>query len=98
MPARGDDGPGPVNATVASLVHHLSNFSDNEILGLDKREQQEAVQGVWIYEVAELEGLSKSEVTKVKLFICKTVDSGRPKIDRPRRCTLVPTPTQHTFL
>jgi hypothetical protein len=23
MPARGDDGPGPVNATVASLVHHL---------------------------------------------------------------------------
>jgi predicted P-loop ATPase len=62
----------------SSLLRVLAgeeNFSDNEILGLHKREQQEAIQGVWIYEVAELEGLSKSEVTRAKLFASKTVVS-----------------------
>jgi predicted P-loop ATPase len=72
-------------------------------LGLQKREQQEAIQGVWIYEVAELEGLGKSEVTKVKLFASKTYDSARPaygrtRVDRPRRCIFVATTNENTYL
>ena len=90
----------------SSLLRILAgedNFSDNEILGLYKREQQEAIQGVWIYEVAELEGLSKSEVTKVKLFASKTVDGARPaygrsRVDRPRRCIFVATTNEDTYL
>lgn len=38
------------------------NFSDSEILGQGKREQQETVIGVWIQEIGELEGLHKSEM------------------------------------
>src|SRR5262249_18141801 len=49
----------------------MGNFSDNEILGLHKREQQEAIQGVWIYEVAELEGLVKSEVLLLRPMIAQ---------------------------
>jgi hypothetical protein len=90
----------------SSLLRILAgedNFSDNEILGLYKREQQEAIQGVWIYEVAELEGLSKSEVTKVKLFASKTVDGARPaygrsRVDRPRRCIFVATTNEDIYL
>jgi predicted P-loop ATPase len=90
----------------SSLLRVLAgeeNFSDNEILGLHKREQQEAIQGVWLYEVAELEGLSKSEVTKVKLFASKTVDGARPaygpaRVDRPRRCIFVATTNEDTYL
>jgi predicted P-loop ATPase len=90
----------------SSLLRILAgedNFSDNEILGLYKREQQEAIQGIWIYELAELEGMSKSEVTKVKLFASKTVDAARPaygrsRVDRPRRCIFVATTNEETYL
>jgi Virulence-associated protein E len=90
-------------STLLRVLAGEENFSDNEILGLHKREQQEAIQGVWIYEVAELEGLSKSEVTKVKLFASKTVDGARPaygrsRVDRPRRCIFVATTNEDTYL
>jgi predicted P-loop ATPase len=79
------------------------NFSDAEIIGLDKREQQESIQGVWIYEIAELEGLYKSEVTSMKLFASKQVDAARPaygrsRVDRPRRCIMVATTNEKTYL
>jgi predicted P-loop ATPase len=79
------------------------NFSDAEIFGVDKREQQEAVQGVWIYELAELDGLSKSEVTRVKVFLSKTVDSARPaygraRVDRKRRGIFAATTNESTYL
>jgi predicted P-loop ATPase len=97
---------GPQGQGKSSLLKILAgedNFSDNEIIGLDKREQQEAIQGVWIYEMAELEGLHKSDVTKVKLFASKTADMARPayarsRVDRPRRCILVATTNEDTYL
>ena len=97
----GDQGIG--KSSVLKILAGEDNFSDNEILGLQKREQQEAIQGVWIYEVAELEGLGKSEVTKVKLFASKTYDSARPaygrsRVDRPRRCIFVATTNDNTYL
>jgi len=90
-------------SSVLKILAGEDNFSDNEILGLHKREQQEAIQGVWIYEVAELEGLHKSEVTRVKLFASKTYDSARPaygrsRVDRPRRCIFVATTNDNTYL
>ena len=60
-------------STMLKTLAGEENFSDAEIIGVDKREQQELIQGVWIYEIAELEGLTKAEVTKVKLFASKTV-------------------------
>jgi predicted P-loop ATPase len=97
----GEQGIG--KSTMLRILAGEANFSDNEILGLDKREQQEAVQGVWIYEIAELDGIHKSEVTKVKLFASKTVDSARPvygrsKVDRPRRAIFVATTNEDTYL
>lgn len=90
-------------STLLKVLAGEENFSDNEILGLHKKEQQEAIQGVWIYEVAELEGLLKSEVTKIKLFATKTVDGARPaygrsRVDRPRRCIFVATTNEDTYL
>jgi predicted P-loop ATPase len=79
------------------------NFSDAEIIGLDKRDQQESIQGVWIYEIGELEGMAKSDVRHMKLFASKTVDAARPaygrsRVDRPRRCIFVATTNEDTYL
>src|SRR5262249_51834888 len=96
-----DQGVG--KSSVLKILAGEENFSDAEIIGLDKREQQESVQGVWIYEMAELDGLHKSDVTKVKLFASKTVDSARPaygrsRVDRPRRGIFVATTNEDTYL
>jgi len=96
-----DQGAG--KSTLLKILAGEENFSDNEIIGLDKREQQEAVQGVWIYEIGELEGMYKSDVTKVKLFASKTVDMARPaygrsRIDRPRRGIFVATTNDDAYL
>jgi predicted P-loop ATPase len=97
----GDQGIG--KSTLLRILTSEENFSDNEILGLEKREQQEAVQGVWIYEIGELEGMRKADVTHTKLFASKTHDSARPawgrsRVDRPRRCILIATTNDDTYL
>jgi predicted P-loop ATPase len=79
------------------------NFSDAEIIGDDKKEQQEAVQGVWIYEIGELEGMTKHDVTAIKLFLSKTHDRARPafgraRVDRARRCVFAGTTNDDKYL
>jgi predicted P-loop ATPase len=98
------EGPqGIGKSTVLLILAGAENFSDAEIIGLDKQEQQEALQGVWIYEVGELEGMRKSEVTSVKLLASKTHDRARPaygrrREDRPRRGILVGTTNENEYL
>ena len=101
MVLEGAQGVG--KSTLLKLLAGEENFTDNEIIGLDKREQQESIQGIWIYEIAELDGLHKSDVTKVKLFASKTVDSARPaygrnRVDRPRRGIFIATTNEDTYL
>jgi predicted P-loop ATPase len=79
------------------------NFSDAEILSADQRTQQEQVRGVWIYELAELAGLRKADVERVKQFASKTCDSARPaygrsRVDQPRRCIFIGTTNDSKYL
>ena len=72
------------------------NFSDAPIKWDDPQAQQEAVNGVLIYEVAELTGLRKADVEHVKNFLSRTTDKVRPaygryRVDRPRRCIFIGT-------
>jgi predicted P-loop ATPase len=90
-------------STAFRILAGDGNFSDAEILGMDKQDQQEAMQGIWIYEIAELEGLTKAEVTKVKLFASKTHDMARPaygrhRVDRPRRGILTASTNDDKYL
>jgi predicted P-loop ATPase len=98
------EGPqGIGKSTMLRILAGDENFSDSEILGDEKREQQEAVQGVWIYEISELEGMRKADVTHIKLFISKTHDKARPaygrnRVDRPRRCIFIATTNEKNYL
>jgi len=79
------------------------NFSDQTILGVSDKQQQEQVQGVWLYEIAELSGLRKSDSESVKAFASLTVDRARPAyghflIDQPRQCVCFGTTNDEVYL
>jgi predicted P-loop ATPase len=87
---------GPQRAGKSSSLRILAggpeNFSDQGIMHLkDEKAQQEQIEGIWIYEIAELVGLRRAEVERVKTFLSRTHDKARPaygryRIDQPRRC------------
>jgi hypothetical protein len=97
---------GPEGRGKSSAIEILAggdNFSDQLILTLDERAQQEAVTGVWLFEISELGGISKADVDRVKAFASRTIDRARPaygriRVDRPRRCIFVGTTNNDTYL
>lgn len=79
------------------------NFSDADILTLDAKSQMEALEGVWIYEICELEGISRADTSKVKSFASRDTDRGRPaygrfRENRPRQNILVGTTNDDQYL
>ena len=78
-------------------------FSDAPILGAKSQQQMEALDGVWIYEVCELEGISRADTQKVRAFASRAVERGRPAYgrfveNRPRQCIIVGTTNDHQYL
>lgn len=67
------------------------------------KEGQEQVQGLWVYELAELANFSKSDINLIKAFISATVDRYRPSYGRVvevfhRQCVMVGTTNERTYL
>jgi predicted P-loop ATPase len=88
-------------STALEIMAGKENFSDQPILSLAAREQQEAVQGIWLYEIGELDGIRRAEVEHVKAFASRTIDRARPaygrtRQDRPRRCIFFATTNDQT--
>lgn len=77
-------------------------FSDSPIpIGTDDAGQ--ALQGVWIQELPELDSLRRKEVTAIKAFIAAQEDHFRRRFDkfwtdRPRQSVLVGTTNEDSFL
>ena len=59
-------------------------FSDQSILGVSEKEAQEQLEGIWVHEAADLSGLKKADVDKVKAFARRQVDRCRPAYGRVR--------------
>lgn len=98
----GPEGTGK-SQTLEILAGGPDNFSDQTILGRQDREQQEAVAGVWIYEIAELKDMKRADVEHVKAFASRTMDRARPaygrfRTDAPRKCIFVATTNADTYL
>jgi hypothetical protein len=79
------------------------NFSDQTILGRGDKEQQELLRGVWVYEIADLTNMVKSEVEHVKAFASRTHDRARPayghfRVDMPRRGVIWATTNNSEYL
>ena len=94
---------GTMKSTAIVTLAGVENFSDQTILTASDREQQELVRGVWIFEIADLAGMKRSEVEKVKAFASRTHDRARPaygrqRIDAPRRCIFIGTTNDDQYL
>jgi predicted P-loop ATPase len=77
-------------------------FSDTAIQ-LGSKDAYLALQGVWVYEFAELEGMNRAEANQVKNFLTSAVDKFRPpygKVDEtmPRQCVVAGTTNEQVFL
>jgi hypothetical protein len=58
-------------------IDRPQHFSDLPILKSDKKEQMEALQGVWVYELGELAHLNRGDAQAMKAFLARTADSAR---------------------
>jgi predicted P-loop ATPase len=94
---------GTNKSSMVELLFGTENFSDQTILGLSAREQQEILGGVWGHEIAELSNLNKAGVEEVKAFASRKCDRARPaygrvRSDKPRRCVLFATTNSDRYL
>jgi predicted P-loop ATPase len=98
------EGPMGTNKSMSiEILAGQENFSDQSILGVRDREQQELLAGIWLFEIAELSNIRKTEVEHIKAFASRTHDRARPaygrhRVDQPRRCVLFATTNNHEYL
>lgn len=90
-------------STMVKTLASKAWFSDTHFDVSRGKEGQEQVQGLWVYEIAELAGFGKSEVQLIKAFISSDVDRYRPSYGRvvekyPRQCVMVGTTNENTYL
>lgn len=70
-------------------------FTD-EIADLGSKDAAMQLLGVWVVEIAELDSMTRAEVSRVKAFLSRSTDRFRPPygrrlLDQPRRCVFAGT-------
>src|SRR4029077_7475637 len=78
-------------------------FNDTPILNKEAKAQMEAVEGKWVIEIAELQGMRKAEIEKVKAFISRCHDRERKayahfRTEIPRTCVFIGTTNAEFYL
>ena len=70
---------GPQNRGKSTALRILAEpwFSDTH-LNLQNKDAYQSIQGVWLYEISEMESFSRAEVTRVKAFVSSRDDNYRP--------------------
>ena len=98
------EGPGGLGkSTLAKTLASSGWFSDTHFDVGKGKDGQEQVQGLWVYEIAELSNFGKAEIGLIKAFISSEKDRYRPSYGRvvetfPRQCVLMGTTNEKTYL
>jgi hypothetical protein len=69
-------------STALEVLAGEDNFSDQSILGMHDKEQQECLRGRWIYEIADLRGIRYADADAIKAFASRRTDRARPAYGR----------------
>lgn len=96
---------GPQGLRKSSALRALAGeaFFTDQLRAIGSRDAEESLQGVWIVEMAELDGLSRAEVTTVKAFLTQQDGRIRKAYGKrtqtfPRRCVFCGTTNDDSFL
>lgn len=95
---------GPQGIGKSTLLRYLgADWFNDSLSTFEGKEACEMIQGSWIIELQELNGLNKSEENAVKQFLSKTDDIYREPYGRrtgryPRRCVFFGTTNDDEFL
>lgn len=94
---------GTGKSTAITILAGPESHSDQDILTLDSKGQVEMLEGVWLYELGELEGLGRADVAKVKAFASRQTDRARMayayfREDRARECIFIGTTNDSHYL
>lgn len=94
---------GLMKSTLFKVLASKPWFSDTHFDVGRGKDGQEQVQGIWVYEIAELAAFSKSDFNLIKAFISAEVDRYRPSYGRvveayPRQCVLGGTTNEKQWL
>lgn len=94
---------GTGKSTAIAILAGPESHSDQDILTLDSKGQVEMLEGVWLYELGELEGLGRADVAKVKAFASRQTDRARMayayfREDRARECIFIGTTNDSHYL
>ena len=97
---RGAQGTGKSTAMAALVGPRW--FSDTA-LAIGDKDSYQALSGVWLYELSELDAVRRSDWSAVKAFLSAQVDRYRPSYGRnvvqvPRQVVFVGTTNEATFL
>lgn len=90
-------------STMVEILAGSGFYSDTPFEVGRGKEAQEQVQGLWVYEIAEMTHFSKAEVGAIKAFISSKMDRyreayGATLSEFPRQCVLVGTTNENTYL
>jgi putative DNA primase/helicase len=96
---------GPQGARKSSAIKTLAGadwFTD-EIAEIGSKDAAQQMRGIWIIEIAELDAISRAEVSRIKAFLTRTTDRYRPPYERyivtvPRQCVFAGSVNPETYL
>jgi putative DNA primase/helicase len=96
---------GPQGARKSSALKVLAGepwFTD-ELAEIGSKDAAQQMRGIWIIEIAELDAISRAEVSRIKAFLTRTTDRYRPPYDRyvievPRQCVFAGSVNPDTYL
>jgi predicted P-loop ATPase len=89
-------GHGKGKSSMCRVMAHEEGWFNDTKIDWDSKEKYVALQGVWLYELAELAGKRKAEQETVKNYISSATDKYRPPYGRhmvevPRSCVFIAT-------
>jgi predicted P-loop ATPase len=97
------EGPQGARKSTAIKVLAGEQWFTDELPELGSKDAAIHMQGVWIVEIAELDAMSRAEVSRIKAFLTRTTDRFRPPYGRytievPRQCVFAGTVNLDTCL
>ena len=96
---------GPQGARKSTALRMLAGdawFTD-ELAEIGSKDAAQQMRGVWIIEIAELDAISRAEVSRIKAFLTRTTDRYRPPygryvVEAARQCVFAGSVNPDTYL